>query len=239
MYVEKGIAGELVSRVVAITKALRAGVDTATLTTPRQAEIVRRHLAEATASGAEVLAGGPPPEGELAFPPTVVKVTDEDTPLMREETFGPILPIVIVENEEEAIRRANATRFGLTTSVWTRRIQHAHELAARLKSGVVTINNHGFTAAIPAAPWTGVGDSGYGITNGPHALAELTRPRLVLEDRSNAKRELWWYPYTPVLRQLVFAMARVRGGAGLFGRIAAVFQLLAAVPKRLLGCVTR
>ncbi len=115
--------------------------------------------------------------------------------------------------------------------MWTRRIQHGHEIAARLKSGVVTINNHGFTAAIPAAPWTGVGDSGFGVTNGPHALAELTRPRLVLDDRSSAKRELWWYPYTPVLRRLVFAMARARGGAGLFGRIAAFFQLVTTVPK--------
>ena len=235
VYVEKAVAAELVPRVVALTKELRAGVDTAVLTTARQAEIVRRHLAEALASGAELLAGGAPEEGKLAFPPTVVKVTNEDTPLMQEETFGPILPIVIVDDEEEAIRRANATRFGLTTSVWTRRIQHGHEIAARLKSGVVTINNHGFTAAVPAAPWTGTGESGTGITNSPHALAELTRARFILEDRSGAKRELWWYPYTPVLRQLVFAMARVRGGAGFFGRIGALFQLLAAVPKRLMG----
>jgi delta 1-pyrroline-5-carboxylate dehydrogenase len=154
---------------------------------------------------------------------------------MQEETFGPILPIVVVDNEEDAIRRANASRFGLTTSVWTKRVQRGHEIAARLKSGVVTINNHGFTAALPAAPWTGTGESGHGITNSPHALAEFTRARFILEDRSRAKRELWWYPYTPALRAVAFAMARARGGAGFFGRIAAVFQLIAALPKRLLG----
>ena len=104
-----------------------------------------------------------------------------------------------------------------------------------LRSGVVTINNHGFTGALPSAPWTGAGDSGYGITNSPHALTELTRARFVLEDRSSAKRELWWYPYTPVLRTLAFAMAKARGGAGFFGRIAAVFQLITTVPKRLMG----
>jgi hypothetical protein len=108
-------------------------------------------------------------------------------------------------------------------------------MAAELKSGVVTINNHGFTAALPAAPWTGTGDSGGGVTNSPHALGELTRARFVLEDRSRKKSELWWYPYTPVLRRLVFAMARARGGAGFFGRIAAFFQVLAAAPKRLMG----
>ncbi|APR77220.1 Aldehyde dehydrogenase [Minicystis rosea] len=235
VYVEKAVADKLVPRLVELTRALKPGIDTAVLTTARQCEIVREHLDAAVASGAEILAGGAPAEGSLAFAPTVVKLAGEDTPLMREETFGPILPIVVVDDEEDAIRRANASKFGLTTSLWTKRINHAHDLAKRLKSGVVTINNHGFTAAIPAAPWTGTGETGYGITNSPHALAELTRARFVLEDRSGAKSELWWYPYTPVLRQVVFAMAKVRGGAGFFGRIAALFQLITAVPKRLLG----
>jgi len=235
VYVEASIADKLIPRVVALTKELRPGIDTAVITTARQCDLVRGHLAAALASGAELLAGGAPEEGKLAFPPTVLKLIDEDTPLMRDETFGPILPIVVVPSEDEAIRRANATRFGLTTSVWTRRIHHAHEIAARLKSGVVTINNHGFTAALPAAPWTGTGESGQGVTNSPHALAELTRSRFILEDRSRGKRELWWYPYTPVLRRLAFAMARARGGAGFFGRIGAFFQLLGAVPKRLMG----
>lgn len=235
VYVEKPIADKLVDRVVALAKELRPGIDTAVLTTQRQCGIVRRHLEQAVASGAEVLTGGAPDEGSLAFPPTIVKLTDEDTPLLTDETFGPILPIVVVENEEQAIERANASRFGLTTSIWTKRIKHAHSIAHRLRSGVVTINNHGFTAALPDAPWTGTGESGFGITNSPHALGELTRPRFVLEDRSSGKRELWWYPYTPVLRTIAFAMAKARGGAGFFGRIAAVFQLIAALPKRLLG----
>jgi acyl-CoA reductase-like NAD-dependent aldehyde dehydrogenase len=234
-YVERPIADELIKRVVALTKELRPGIDTAVLTTQKQCAIVRRHLEEAIAAGGEVLAGGAPEAGSLAFPPTVIKLETEDTPLMQEETFGPILPIVIVDSEEDAIARTNASRFGLTTSIWTKRINHGHDLARKLKSGVVTINNHGFTAALPAAPWTGTGESGYGITNSPHALHELTRTRFVLEDRSGAKSELWWYPYTPVLRTIAFAMAAARGGAGFFGRIRAVFQLLAALPKRMLG----
>lgn len=236
VYVEKAIAGKLVPRIVEITRSLKPGVDTAVITTARQCAIVRRHLAEAIEAGAEVLAGGAPDdEASLAFPPTVVKLVEEDTPLMREETFGPILPIVIVKDEAEAIERANASKFALTTSVWTKKVNHAHEIAAQLRSGVVTINNHGFTAALPNAPWTGAGESGYGITNSPHALAELTRPRFVLEDRNGAKRELWWYPYTPVLRRLVFAMARARGGDGLLGRLAAIWTLLTTIPKRLMG----
>ena len=235
VYVEKAVADKIIPRVVALAKELRPGTDVGVLTTARQAEVVRRHLDEAVASGAKVLAGGAPEGDSRAFPPTVLEVEDEDTPLMRDETFGPILPIVVVADEAEAVRRTNASRFGLTTSVWTRRINHGHDLARELKSGVVTINNHGFTGAVPAAPWTGTGESGYGITNSPHALGELTRVRFVLEDRSRGKRELWWYPYTPVLRKLVFAMARARGGAGFFGRIAAFFQVLASAPRRLLG----
>jgi acyl-CoA reductase-like NAD-dependent aldehyde dehydrogenase len=235
VYVEKAVADKLVARVVELTKELKPGVDTAVVTTARQCDIVRRHLADAVADGAEVLTGGAPAEGSLAFPPTVVKLDTDDTALMREETFGPILPIVVVADEAEAVRRTNDSRFALTTSIWTRRVSHGQELASQLRSGVVTINNHGFTGALAAAPWTGTGETGYGITNSPHALAELTRARFVLEDRSGAKSELWWYPYTPVLRKLVFAMAKARGGAGFFGRIAAFFELLGAIPKRLMG----
>lgn len=235
VYVERPVADKLIAKVVEVTNQLRAGVDTSRITTQKQAAIVRRHLAEAVAAGAEILAGGAPPEGSLDFPPTVVKITNEDCSLMREETFGPILPIVLVDSADQAIEKTNASRFGLTTSIWTKKVRRARDLARKLKTGVITINNHGFTAALPAAPWTGTGDSGYGITNSPHALAELTRPRFILEDTSGAKRELWWYPYTPVLRTLAFAMARARGGAGFFGRIAAFFRLLVTVPRRMFG----
>ncbi|WP_437960127.1 aldehyde dehydrogenase family protein [Sorangium sp. So ce119] len=235
VYVEQAIADRFIERVVALTGQLRAGIDVGLMTTARQAEIVRRQLDAAVADGAELLAGGAPEPGSLAFPPTVLRVEREDTPLLREETFGPVLPVLVVNNAEEAIARTNASRFALTTSLWTRGYERAHALGRRLRSGVVTINNHGFTGALPAAPWTGTGDSGFGVTSSPHALAELTRPRFYLEDRSRAKSELWWYPYTPALRTIAFAMARVRGGAGWFGRISALVELVAAFARRMLG----
>ncbi|KYF80889.1 succinate-semialdehyde dehydrogenase [Sorangium cellulosum] len=235
VYVEQAIADRFIERVVALTGQLRAGIDVGLMTTARQAEIVRRQLDAAVADGAELLAGGAPEPGSLAFPPTVLKVEREDTPLLREETFGPILPVLVVNNAEEAIARTNASRYALTTSLWTRGYERAHALGRRLRSGVVTINNHGFTGALPAAPWTGTGDSGFGVTSSPHALAELTRPRFYLEDRSRAKSELWWYPYTPALRTVAFAMARARGGAGWFGRISALAELVAAFARRMLG----
>jgi acyl-CoA reductase-like NAD-dependent aldehyde dehydrogenase len=237
VYVEKDIAERFIERVVAITKSLRPGVDTARMTTLAQKDIAKRHLEQALASGAEVLAGGPPKDGGHAFAPTVIKVpkSADDSTFMRDETFGPLLPIVVVDSADEAVERANASRFALTTSIWTKRVRRGRELAAKLRSGVVTINNHAFTAALPAAPWTGTGDSGYGVTNSPHTLHSLTRVRFVLEDQNRMAREVWWYPYTPVLRSMAFAMARLRGGAGIVGRIKALFELLVALPKRLFG----
>jgi acyl-CoA reductase-like NAD-dependent aldehyde dehydrogenase len=237
VYVERPIADKLIERVVALTRELRPGIDTGVVTTRRQHELIRRHLDDAILRGAEVLVGGAPDANDdsLAFPPTVLRVTDEASTCLNEETFGPLMPVVVVESEGDAIARTNASRFALTTSLWTRRQNHAQELARKLKSGVVTINNHGFTAALAQAPWTGTGDSGYGITNSAHALSELTRPRFVLVDRSRGARELWWYPYTPALRAVAFAMAKLRGGAGLLGRLTGLVALVTALPRRLLG----
>jgi hypothetical protein len=98
------------------------------------------------------------------------------------------------------------------------------------------VNNHGFSGAIAAAPWTGVGESGFGVTNSRHALKEFTRPRFILVDRSSAKSELWWMPYSESLVKTVQALAILRSGSqGLLAKIRAIFQLLANAPKRLLG----
>jgi acyl-CoA reductase-like NAD-dependent aldehyde dehydrogenase len=238
VYVERSIADQLSKRVVAITKDLTPGTDTGAMATLAGRKVVDQHLAEALASGAELLAGGSPEDpNALDYPPTVIKLeaAEAEGRFVTDETFGPILPIMVVDDEGEAVERANASRYALTTSIWTKRVSHGHKLARRLRAGVVTINNHAFTAALPAAPWTGIADTGNGVTNSGHALSSLTRLRFVLEDRNRATRELWWYPYTPVLRTIAFAMARLRGGAGLFGRLMALLQLLVAIPKRLLG----
>jgi delta 1-pyrroline-5-carboxylate dehydrogenase len=160
----------------------------------------------------------------------------DDASLMRDETFGPVLPIAVVDGADEAIARANASRYGLTASLWTKNRSQARILAQKLRAGVVTINNHAFTGAIPSAPWSGHGETGWGITGSTLALDTLTRPRFVLMDTSRGKRELWWYPYTPALRNVALAMATLRcGSKSIFERIGALFRLIGAMFGRMTG----
>jgi acyl-CoA reductase-like NAD-dependent aldehyde dehydrogenase len=233
VYVEKAVAERFIARLVAVTKEL-GEAERAYVTTAPQRDKVLGHLDEAIEQGAKVLCGGKPEEPSDPLVPTILAVDDDsaESRAMTEETFGPLLPVMVVDSAEQAIEKVNASRYALTTSIWTRRMARARKLSGALRSGVTTINNHGFTAALPAAPWTGPGDTGSGVTNSPHCLAALTRVRFVLEDRSRRKRELWWYPYTPVLRTIALSMAALRGGVGLIGRIVALFRLLPALFKR-------
>jgi acyl-CoA reductase-like NAD-dependent aldehyde dehydrogenase len=248
VYVEKTIADVFTKKVCAVVSSLRPGLDIAPLATGAQRALVHRHVEESKKSGGEILAGGPdgsfgsfPPRAEhltasgerRGYPPTVVSVRGDDSALMRDETFGPVLPIAVVDGAEEAIDRANASRFGLTASIWTRDHKKAQSIARRLHVGVVTINNHGFTGVLPAAPWGGRGETGWGITGSPLALDTLTRPRFVLVDASRAKRELWWFPYTPALTTIASSLATLRcSSRGLLARARAVFALVWAMITR-------
>lgn len=174
--------------------------DVGSLTAQRQLETVDRHVGDALEKGAKLLAGGPGTgnknvDGTLWASPTVIEGRSKDMAIATEETFGPLLPIVRVRDEEEAIRRVNEEGFNLTSSVWTRDRRRARAIASRLKAGTVVINGHGDTAGAPWTPWGGVGESGYGRLNGIYGLREFVVPVNVSTSIVPGMKKLWWYPY--------------------------------------------
>jgi succinate-semialdehyde dehydrogenase/glutarate-semialdehyde dehydrogenase len=199
VYVARELAEPFVSRVVAAARGLRVGGkgprDVGPLSLARQREVVERHVADAREKGARVLAGGETPPGPgFWFPPTVLADVDHTMDVMREETFGPVLPIMVVDSLDEAIRLANDTPYGLTASGWTRSPEIARRLQRELQAGIVTINDGLSSFGEPSAPWGGIKHSGIGRTHGRLGLREMVRPKYVSSDWGGGP-ELWWYPY--------------------------------------------
>lgn len=212
VYADRRIADRLVTRLVRAFQSLRVGpgprgsVDVAPLATAAQLQTVEGHIDDARAKGAEVLCGGRRRGEGLSYEPTVVDRCTEDMDLVREETFGPVLAVCRVEGPTEAIRRVNRGTYGLTCSLWTQDLTRAERLAERVDVGVVTINNHALTGAIPELPWSGTRGSGFGVAGSEHALATFVRPRTLLVDSSRSP-EPFWLPYDSKAWQLADLLA--------------------------------
>jgi acyl-CoA reductase-like NAD-dependent aldehyde dehydrogenase len=184
---------------------------------------VRAQVDDAVARGATIHVGGPQGvkgwEDGWYYPPTVVTGVSDDFLLMREETFGPILPLIPFDSDEEAVTLANRSPYGLCASVWGRDLVHAAEVLAEIRCGVAFVNNCCFTGPMGGASWGGRKESGYGVTGSRFALHGLVAPRTVCIDRSRAKREMWWYPYTDALSTMAQGVIEVSrsGGAKVAG----------------------
>jgi delta 1-pyrroline-5-carboxylate dehydrogenase len=120
---------------------------------------------------------------------------DHTMRVMREETFGPVLPIQVVSSLDEAIALANDSEFGLTASGWTASRRTAKRFAEELQAGTVTINDHVFTFGEPTAAWGGIKKSGLGRSHGVFGLYELVNVKHVSVDLMGANAMPWWYPY--------------------------------------------
>lgn len=175
--------------VVAATTALRHGPDAdahvGAITRPPQIEVIEARLADAVARGARILCGGSRRHDLRGsfFSPTVVADVTPEMELVREETFGPVLPVVRVPSTDAAITIANDSDYGLNASVFTRDRARAKRLASALTAGGVNINDALLGAAIPSLPFGGEKWSGFGRVHGAEGLREFSRVKAVVSDR--------------------------------------------------------
>jgi succinate-semialdehyde dehydrogenase/glutarate-semialdehyde dehydrogenase len=231
VYVEAPVADAFVRKVVERTRALRTGdparadTDMGPLTLERQRRIVEEHVADAVARGATVETGGETPSGPgFFYPPTVLTKVTHEMRIMREETFGPVLPIMTVSGLDEAIRLANDSDYGLTASGWTRDAATARRLQHELQAGAVSINDCISTFGEPAAPWGGFKQSGIGRTHGLAGLREMVQWKYVTRDPARAPK-LWWYPYGEELRRLMSSAVRALHAKSAWARLKAQLTL--------------
>jgi len=204
LYVAREIADDFIERVLRQVRELKVGnpedpgVDIGPMTILSQLKVVEEHVEDAVEKGAQVLYGGTRIKEfpGYFFHPTLLSGVDHSMKIMREETFGPVLPIMIFSEPEEAVSLANDSQYGLTASVWTRNKKMAAWMAERIEAGTVTVNDHMFSFAEPGAIWGGIKQTGRGYSHGPYGIQEMVNIKFISHDFSRKKTQTWWYPYS-------------------------------------------
>jgi acyl-CoA reductase-like NAD-dependent aldehyde dehydrogenase len=227
-YVERGIYDQFVEKVVERVGALRVGMDgphefgrdVGAIATSLQMSVIADHVSDAVDRGAQILIGGHASEDGRFFEPTVLVDVDHSMKCMSEETFGPLLPIMKVETEDEAVRLANDSDFGLSASVWTRDGSKARGVASRLEVGAVNINNvlaNLFQIALPMGGWK---QSGMGSRlGGADGVLKFCRTQVQVSERLRLSSEPYWFPVSPKKGAMQARMIRLLGGNGWRRRI--------------------
>jgi len=231
VYVVNSIADRFVTALGDAAKRLdvfpQGRCDIGTVQNARQLKTIEEHVSDALEKGARVIAGGSRINDGLGYYPTVLDGCTHEMRVVTEETFGPVIAVIRVQDGDEGVRAANDSQYGLNGSVWTQDISKGQSLAGRLQVGVAHVNNHKWTGGTLAhTPWTGIKDTGFGVAGSRHAYHLFARPRLLMWD-GNTKPEPFWLPMNEDLEQ--FSKALIQRGRGQFS---ALFKLLPLLGKR-------
>ncbi len=235
VHVDRRVAAELEQRLAARARDLLPGdpLDHSTqlgaVANAQSRDLVVELVSDALARGARLVAGGPAPvrlagaepDAVGHLPATILADVPPEARLWHEELFGPVVVLAAFDDEDEAVRRVAASRFGLSASVWSLDEERAAGLAARLDVGSVLVNDHLSTYGITQVGWTGRRASGFGVSRSRFGLGEVTRPKSI-GVAPGWYRPPWWHPYDRGLADGFVAALRALYGTGAAGRVAAV-----------------
>jgi len=180
-----------------VGNGLDPGTDVGPMIHEQQVRVVEAHVADAIARGARLLHGGRrlPELGPRFYAPTVLADVTHEMLVMREETFGPVLPVMPFATEDEAVGLANNSDFGLAASIWTSDPRRGEALARRIQAGTVMVNDVISCFGISEAPHGGVKSSGLGCAHGRLGLEEMVRVKYIDSDLLPRLRKVWWFSY--------------------------------------------
>ena len=239
-YVHRSLYESFAKACAEKTRQLRVGngmdshTDVGPMIQERQVRIVESHVEDAKARGARILAGGTrlPDLGVNFYAPTVLADVTQDMRIMREETFGPVLPVMACVDDDEAVRLANDSEYGLAASVWTRDPKRGERLARRIHAGTVMVNDVISCFGISEAPHGGVKASGVGRTHGRFGLDEMVRVKYLDMDRMPGMKKVWWHGYGESFRRQMEGFLDMQFARGIGIRLRGALRAAGIVTRK-------